>query len=179
LGRRDQLRSPQQAQAVPADVVLRAMDAAGVSDVVTVPDTNQRTVLEHLDQQGRISLHRAATEDDVLGVCAGLWMGGRRPVALIQQLGLFAAANSLRAFTHDFKIPLVIIAGLYGRELELEISESRSSAVRLCIPLLDALEVAFMVLEEPTDPSTVAAWLGRPFERPGGTMVVLLGAPTC
>jgi sulfopyruvate decarboxylase TPP-binding subunit len=158
-----------------ADVV-DAIEALGTTHVVTVPDTHQRTVMAALDDS-RTPMVRAATEDDVFAICAGLWMAGAIPVALIQQLGLFASVNALRAFTHDQGVPLAVLAGLYGRNVDADLSDGQSSAVRLCIPLLDALEIRWTMIERTDDAPAIAPALSAAFVE-SCTSVVLLGAPT-
>jgi phosphonopyruvate decarboxylase len=165
------------ATGLPARTVLEALGAARISHVVTVPDTHQRTVLELLDEREAPPVIRAATEDDVLGICGGLWIGGARPVALIQQLGIFASVNALRGLTHDLAFPLAVLAGMYGRDTERAIEDSPKSSVRLCIPVLEALEIPWVLVEEPGDAGRIAPALSRPFEQ-GGAHVVLLGAAT-
>lgn len=161
---------------IAAPVVLTALETVGITHVVTVPDTHQRTVLELLGTTPLPTI-RAATEDDVLAICAGLWMGGARPLALIQQLGLFASVNALRAFTHDQGVPLAILAGLYGRDVSLPVADDPASAVRLCLPLLDSIGVRHTLVDTPADEHLIAPALERAFAEPC-TSAVLLGAPT-
>jgi hypothetical protein len=66
---------------------------------------------------------------------------------------------------------------MYGRDVDMDARASPNSAVRLCRPMLDALEIPSLLVEHPDQLADVAAWLGRPFES-GGTHIVLLGAPT-
>jgi sulfopyruvate decarboxylase subunit alpha len=164
------------ASGIGAGVILDALHAASVTRIVTVPDTHQRSVLALLERTGP-PVVRAATEHDVLGICAGLWIGGERPVALIQQLGLFASVNALRALTHDLSLPLAVLAGMYGRDPELTVEASPQSSVRLCRPLLESLGIPSLLVESPADAAAIAGWLVAPFTE-GGTRVVLLGAPT-
>lgn len=161
---------------IAAPVVLAAIESVGFTHVAIVPDTHQRTVLELLDETS-LPVIRAATEDDVLAICAGLWMGGARPLALIQQLGLFASVNALRAFTHDQRVPLAILAGMYGRDVARTVEEDSASAVRLCLPLLDSLGVTHTLVDTPADEHLIAPGLQRAFDEPC-TSAVLLGAPT-
>lgn len=165
------------ADAVRAEDILDALVAASVTHVVIVPDTNQKTVLELLDARGAPPVVRCAAEDDVFGVCAGLWFAGHRPVALIQQLGIFAGVNVLRGMVHDQRVPIAILAGMYGRDVDLAVEDDPGSAVRLCLPMLDALELPWTLVEGPQDEHRIEAGLAAAFdeERPS---VVLLGAPT-
>jgi sulfopyruvate decarboxylase len=151
--------------------------AADITHVVTVPDTHQRTLLSRLSGDPARPLVRAATEDDVFGICTGLWMAGHRPLAVIQQLGLFAAANSLRWAAHDVRTPLAVLAGLYGRSVRSEVSEDPASAVRLAIPLLQALQIRSELIESPAQIDRITPALRDAFDAPG-VRVVLLGAPT-
>lgn len=168
---------PPVAAPIHAATVVQALTEANITHVVTVPDTHQRSVLEALDHQHEIRLMRAATEDDVLGICAGLWIGGARPVALIQQLGLFAAANALRGITYDLRMPLSILAGMYGREVDLAVEDSPKSSVRLCLPLLSSLGLPALLVERHIEASVLAEWFSAPFTATE-TRIVLLGAPT-
>src|SRR4051794_2858031 len=165
------------AEGVPAQVVVDALGAAGATHAVVVPDTNQRTVLDLIAARGAPPVVRCATEDDVFGCCAGLWLAGRRPVAVIQQLGLFAGANALRGMVHDQGVPLAIVAGLYGRDVDVAPEDDPGSAVRLCRPLLDALEVPWALVEGPGDAGLIAAGLHAAFAEDRAN-VTLLGAAT-
>jgi sulfopyruvate decarboxylase TPP-binding subunit len=162
---------------VAAWTIADALTLAEVTHVVTVPDTHQRTVLDLLEERRRVPVVRAATEDDVLGICAGLWIGGRRPVALIQQLGIFASVNALRGITYDLQMPLSILAGVYGREVDRAIGDSPKSSVRLCLPVLEALGIRARLLDGPVGADDLGRWLAEPFVALD-TGVVLLGAPT-
>jgi sulfopyruvate decarboxylase TPP-binding subunit len=158
-------------------VILDALRQARATHVVVVPDTNQRTVLELLDERGLVPVIRCAAEDDVFGVCAGLWLAGQRPVAVIQQLGLFAGVNALRGMVHDQRIPLAILAGVYGRDLDQPLIDNPGSAVRLCTPLLDVLEISWSLIESPAGASQIGTELAAAFDTERAR-IVLLGAPT-
>jgi sulfopyruvate decarboxylase subunit beta len=161
---------------VAAPVAIAALVGIEATHVVTVPDTHQKTVMTALDES-HIPVVRAATEDDVLAICAGLWMAGRRPVALIQQLGLFASVNALRAFTHDQGVPLAILAGMYGRDVEKTVAADPGSAVNLCLPLLNTLGIRHVLVEGMDDAAAIEAGLAAAFDSIC-TSAVLLGAPT-
>ena len=165
------------AEGVPAETIVAALRGAGATHVVIVPDTNQKTVLDLLDEQPDLPVIRCAAEDDVFGVCTGLWFAGHRPIAVIQQLGIFAGANVLRGMVHDQRAPIAILAGMYGRDLDNELPDDPGSAVRLCTPLLDALEIPWRLVEGPDDADIIEAELAAAFDE-GRASAVLLGAPT-
>ncbi|HEX5939642.1 MAG TPA: hypothetical protein VFZ12_04720, partial [Dehalococcoidia bacterium] len=101
---------------IPAGRIVEELARLGLCTVVTVPDTHQRTVLSALAGDERFRIITAATEDECLGICAGLWWGGIDPLLLIQHAGVFASVNALRGIGLDMGIPLTMLVGLYGRD---------------------------------------------------------------
>jgi hypothetical protein len=66
---------------------------------------------------------------------------------------------------------------MFGRDVELAVDADPRSAVRLCIPLLDALQIPWSLVEGPAEAGALDAAL-RSSESASGPHVVLLGAPT-
>jgi sulfopyruvate decarboxylase TPP-binding subunit len=56
--------------------LLQAIRAAGITHVITVPDTHQRTLLALLAETENPRLITACTEDEAMGINAGLYCGG-------------------------------------------------------------------------------------------------------
>lgn len=165
------------AQSIPADEFLAAIHAAGVQDVVLVPDTHQRTLLDLLMADEQIRTVHCSTEDEALAVSAGLIIGGRRPMMQIQHAGLYASVNNLRGLGLDGHFPIVIVIGLLGRDPELDPRDDGSSMVRLCEPLLETLGIPSHLLDGPDDLHHVAAAFDQAAER-DGPVALLVGAPT-
>ncbi|MGH9847960.1 MAG: hypothetical protein ACREEM_55445, partial [Blastocatellia bacterium] len=72
------------ARAVDAQALLDAMRSAGITHVLTVPDTHQRTLPALLAETDTPKLITVCTEDEAIGINAGLYIGGARPMLLIQ-----------------------------------------------------------------------------------------------
>ena len=49
-----------------------------------------------------------------MAIAAGLWVGGKRPVALIQNTGMFESGDSIRGLGLDINFPLVMMIGYRG-----------------------------------------------------------------
>ena len=165
------------AQSIAAEQLLSAIREAGVQDVVLVPDTHQRTLLDLLMVDEQIRTVHCSTEDEAIAVSAGLIIGGRRPMMQIQHAGLYASVNNLRGVGLDGRLPIVILIGLLGRDHELDPREDGSSMVRLCEPLLETLGIPSHLLDGPEDLRHVAAAFDEA-ERRGGPVALLVGAPT-
>ena len=164
-------------QSVPAELLVNEITGLGVTHVVTVPDTHQRTLLELLAEDSRLSLLTVSTEDEAIGVNAGLWIGGAEPLLLIQNVGLFAGLNALRAIAQDMKTPACILVGQFGRDLERAAEDNRASAVRLIGPLMETMNLPFYMIDTPDDAPLLTRAFQESRER-HGPVVVLISAPT-
>ena len=165
------------AKSIVAADLLRSLTEANVQDVVAVPDTHQRTLIDALEAQTAIRFLQASSEDEGVTICAGLIVGGRRPLLQIQHAGLYACVNNLRGMGIDGGFPIVLLVGLLGRDPAKLPRENFGSMVRLAQPLLDALEVPVYVIDREADlhylPSAYVEAEAR-----GGPVALLLGAET-
>lgn len=82
----------------------------GVTDVVTVPDSTVGAWGDAAGEAG-IRVVRVCREGEAWGVAAGLRLGGRRPLVLIQCTGLFESGDALRNVLHDWRLPIPAIIG--------------------------------------------------------------------
>ena len=164
-------------ESVTASAILQELKACGVTHAVTVPDTHQRTLLEAIRADADVALITAATENEAVALAAGLWIGGREPVVIIQHAGLYACANYLRGIGLDGGVPLVLLVGLLGREPDREPRASRSSMVRLAQPLLEALDIPWRLLDGPGDIGVVRRAREEAQAR-GGAAAILVGRET-
>ena len=143
-----------------ASALLAALQQAGVTHAVTVPDFVQFALHERLAAAGSgITQVYAASEDQALTTATGLHIGGAVPVVLVQNQGLYKGLNTLRATALDAGVPLVILAGQFGREAEnigQPMTASRRSMVRLMQPLLDAIGVRHWTVDDDAGVAGVA-----------------------
>ena len=140
-----------QAAPIPARDLLEAIRAAYVEFVVLVPDTHQRTLLALIEAADDLQVVRASTEDEAVAICAGLIVGGRRPLLQIQHAGLFACVNNLRGVAIDGQFPLVMLIGLLGRDPARSPREHFGSMVRFTEPLLETLGIPYVLLDRSAD----------------------------
>ena len=166
------------AQPVPAQLMLDEILACGISHVLTVPDTHQKTLLALLATRAEPHLLTVCTEDEAIGINLGLYAGGQRPMLLIQNNGLYACLNALKALSLDARVPLLMLIGEFARDISLPSSENRLRAVRMLAPTLDTWDVPYYRLEGPGDAGCIgAAYRRAQSER--GPAAVIVGAPTC
>jgi sulfopyruvate decarboxylase TPP-binding subunit len=148
---------------VDASAIVAAMRRCGIDEVTTTPDFVQLSVHERLAAaDSSIRVTWCTNENQALQVATGLIVGGRRPAVMMQNQGLYNAANALRACGLDAQMPLFLMIGQFGREFANVGQDprlSRRRMVSLLLPVLDAMGVAHWALESPADIGVIEqAW---------------------
>lgn len=142
-----------------ADQVERALRRVGVDWAVSVPDWVQLPLYRKLSASDEISVLPTCAEDEAVAAASGLALAGATPVVLVQNQGLYAAVNNIRAITLDAQIPMVFVVGQFGLEREKigqPFSSSARRVVRLLPRLLDALEIPSRRLDHEHDLANIA-----------------------
>jgi sulfopyruvate decarboxylase TPP-binding subunit len=162
---------------VPASAIVQELHALGISYVINVPDTHQRSVLGELARQSRMRLITACTRDEAIAINAGLWMGGQRPMLSIQHVGLLAAMNNVKGIAMDAQIPTCMLVGYFGRDTTRPARQNAALAVHIIEPTLDTWGIPYFPLETPHDLPVIAQAYQRSLQDLGPS-VILIGAPT-
>ncbi|MDR2846477.1 MAG: sulfopyruvate decarboxylase subunit beta [Candidatus Methanoplasma sp.] len=98
------------------DVIIEALKESGVDTVASLPCDRNKVFTEMLPKYFRtVDLTR---EEDGVGICAGVYLGGGRPALSIQSSGIGNMLNALLSLTRLYKLPLPIIASWRGVEDE-------------------------------------------------------------
>src|SRR4051812_32892878 len=100
--------------------VLAALKDCGITHVIWIPDTELGSWEAALTGPGGLPLIRVCREGEAFAIAAGLWLGGQRPIVLLQCTGFFEAGDALRNVVHDMKIPLFFVVGVRNYFLHQE-----------------------------------------------------------
>jgi sulfopyruvate decarboxylase TPP-binding subunit len=126
--------------------VVAALEDCGVSHAVWIPDSELGQWEPALAAASGLSLIRVCREGEAIAVAAGLLLGGKRPIVLIQCTGLFEAGDSLRNCVHDLRLPLFLIVGVRSWYAH-QAGASADSCPVFTEPILRAWQIPFTVLE--------------------------------
>jgi sulfopyruvate decarboxylase TPP-binding subunit len=86
----------------------------GVDFAVGLPCSGFAAAQELLMSDDSIEYVGVAHEGTGIGLCAGAWLAGRRPAALIENFGLFAGAYHLLRGHMSFGLPTLIVTEFRG-----------------------------------------------------------------
>lgn len=89
-----------------------------------------------------------ANEGTGMGLCAGAWLGGRRPAALVENFGFFASAYQLLRGQHTFGIPTLLLMEYRGDAGDREFF---SESGEMTEGILDAMRINHRVVRGRTE----------------------------
>jgi sulfopyruvate decarboxylase TPP-binding subunit len=127
--------------------IVSALRECGISHVVWLPDTALGTWDAALSAAGNLQLIRVCREGEAFAVAAGLLIGGKKPIVLVQCTGLFEAGDSLRNVVHDMGLPVFFIVGVrsyYARQQ----GKSNDSCAVFTEPIVKAWQIPYVIFEQ-------------------------------
>ncbi|WP_462272928.1 sulfopyruvate decarboxylase subunit alpha [Methanohalophilus sp.] len=102
----------------PSQEVFKAIKESGIDFIVSIPCANLQKLIPMVDSDPDI-IHVAATrEEEGIGICAGAYMGGKKPAIMMQNSGMGNSINALASLNRLYNIPLLIIISHRGVEGE-------------------------------------------------------------
>jgi sulfopyruvate decarboxylase TPP-binding subunit len=136
--------------------VVTALQKCGITDAVWIPDSELGRWDEAFRAAHDLRLIRVCREGEAVGVAAGLYLGGRRPLVLIQCTGLFEAGDSLRNVVHDLKLPLFFVIGVRSW-YALQQGRTKDSCPVFTEPILQAWRLPYTLLTNEHGPADLVA----------------------
>jgi sulfopyruvate decarboxylase subunit alpha len=96
------------------ETVLHEMKKNGVSHVVWLPDSETNWLFVLMKAEPSLTLVGINREGLAFSAAAGLSVGGKMPLILIQNTGLMESGDSLRGWALNLDIPVVMMVGYRG-----------------------------------------------------------------
>lgn len=126
--------------------VVAAFEECGVTHVIWIPDSEIGQWESALTAARGLRLLRVCREGEAIALAAGLYLGGKRPVVLIQCTGLFEAGDTLRNILYDLHLPLFFLIGVRSYYAHQQGTSTDSCPV-YTEPILRAWQVPSVVLD--------------------------------
>ncbi|HIM63367.1 MAG: hypothetical protein DSY79_00360 [Chloroflexi bacterium] len=154
----------------PASVV-EELKKNKISHVVWLPDSETNFLFQLLDNEPTLDLVPVCREGETMAIAAGLWVGGKRPIVLIQNTGVFEAGDSIRGLALDVNQPLVMLVGYRGWSRH---GLTRDSAARFIEHILHAWGITYYLIETDDDADRISLAIEEA-ERTSKPVAVLVG----
>jgi sulfopyruvate decarboxylase TPP-binding subunit len=126
--------------------VAAALQDCGITHVVWIPDSDVGTWEAALLTTPGLRLVRVCREGEAIAVAAGLYLGGKQPLVIVQCTGLFEAGDALRNFVHDLKLPLFFVVGVRSWYAHQEQKTTDTCPV-FAEPIVQAWRLPYVLLD--------------------------------
>ncbi|MEM1400224.1 MAG: sulfopyruvate decarboxylase subunit alpha [Pseudomonadota bacterium] len=131
------------------DKIVDDLIAADVGFVTTVPCKQLAGVIDRLEKSNQIMHVPSNKEDEGMGLCAGAYMGGKRPCIIMQNTAIGVTINTLATLIQFYNIPLPMLISYRG-----EIGERIACQVEMAVhtkALLDQMHIQTYHFHKPDD----------------------------
>jgi len=116
---------------------LDALRAAGVEFVAAVPCSFLKRFLAAAERLPSDAYLPAVREDHAVAACAGAWLGGRLPIAAMQNSGLGYCLEVLASLHLLYELPLPMLVTDRGDPADLEEHRTLGQRARAMLDLFE------------------------------------------
>jgi sulfopyruvate decarboxylase subunit alpha len=126
--------------------ILAGLKEAGIQLVASVPDINLLELINLLYEDKEVIHVPVGREEEGIGVCTGAYLGGKRPVLLMQNGGFMNSCNGITTTALQFGIPILLLIYYAG-----DIGDNAFHMLGLLTePVLQGLGIKYAVMRDPT-----------------------------
>jgi len=153
------------------EAVIKEFKKNGITHVVYLPDSETNWMYQLMEAEPSIDLVPVTREGESIAIAAGVLAGGKKPVVLIQNTGLFESGDSIRGIALDCAMPIVMLIGYRGWTSH---GATPDSAARFTEPILRAWGITYYLVEHDGDADRISLAYEEA-ERTKMPVVVLVG----
>ena len=151
--------------------VVAELKKNNISHVVWLPDSETNFMFQLLTNEPTLDLVPVCREGETMAIAAGLWVGVKRPIVLIQNTGIFEAGDSIRGLGLDVNQPLVMLVGYRGWSRH---GLTKDSAARFIEHILHAWGITYYMIETDEDADRISLAIEEA-DRTSKPVAVLVG----
>lgn len=123
--------------------ITEILERIGYDHIVWIPDSTFGAWESAFESSQRLRLLRVCREGEAWPLAAGLLLGGRQPLVIMQSTGFFESGDALRNVIFDLQLPVQAMIGVRNWLNP----ESPDSARRFALPLVKAWGLNYAMIE--------------------------------
>ena len=151
--RRDHIVSDVQKAALSPETVLAQMKKNGVTHIVWLPDSETNWLFVLMKADPTLTLVGVNREGLAFSAASGIYAGGKTPLILIQNTGLMESGDSMRGWTMQMEVPVVLMVGYRGYTRH---GVNKDTAATYTERFLNAFNINYYLVEEDGDAERIS-----------------------
>lgn len=144
-----------------ASKIHQALRDQNITHVVGLTDNLCRVLFQELLDDPELEVINVSREGEAFAIAAGLYLGGKQPVVLIQNTGFLESGDAFRGTSWNMKIPQVILIGYRGYKTLAPDMDRKDSVAEFTEPTLKAWNIPYQVMLKDSD----IGMIGNAFEK--------------
>lgn len=137
------------------DVFVEGLASAGIDFVASLPSSSLAKFQERVAGDSRFTTVFVSNEGEGAAICAGAWLGGKKPALIMENSGITFASYSFLRLHAPLGIPLLVVMDHRG-----DIGDANWWAIAFgwsIGPMLSSLRIPFSVVDSPDQFRSVAS----------------------
>src|SRR6476659_5220597 len=123
-----------------ATEIVDSLKEAGIDFVASLTEANLHDLVIALGEDPAIHHVRVTREEEGIGICAGAYLGGKRPAMVMMNAGFLLSANALATVCIHPGIPVLMLIGHSGGGEE---NAGHATVGSLTEPILQAMHIVY------------------------------------
>lgn len=128
---------------------MQGFKEAGINFVVFMPESTMLPAARMIEKDKDFTFIQVSNEGTGAAICAGAWLGGKKPVMLMESPGLLLSSYALARFLLTFGTPVLLIVSHRG-DIGDPVWWSSFSGPALK-PALEALQIKYVEVSSVDD----------------------------
>jgi sulfopyruvate decarboxylase subunit alpha len=142
-----------QKAALSPETVHAQMMKNGVTHVVWLPDSETNWLFLLMKADPSLTLVGVNREGLAFSAASGIYAGGKTPLILIQNTGLMESGDSMRGWTMQMEVPVVLMVGYRGYTRH---GVNKDTAATYTERFLNAFNINYYLVEEDADAERIS-----------------------
>ena len=162
-------------QTLHAAKIVQELKKNNVTHAVWLPCSDTAAIHRAIKTEPSIHSIPVCREGESMAIAAGVWIGGKIPVVIVQNTGFFESGDSIRGIGLGASIPMVIMIGYRGYTRH---GPTKDSAARFIEPILHAWQINYYLIECDADVDRISLAFDEA-NRTSKPVAVLIGKEGC
>ena len=161
-----------------AQKIVNELKKQEITHAVGVPDNGSARIYELLRSEPGIEVITVTREGEAFAIASGLYVGGKKPVIIIQNTGFLESGDAIRGTVVNMKVPVVVFIGYRGYHNRDRDGQWVDSVATFLEPTLKAWNLPYEMLETDSDVPCIARAFEQAAETSLPSVVLLIGYST-
>lgn len=161
-----------------AQKIVKILKEHNITHAVGVPDNGSAKIYELLRDEPMIDVITVTREGEAFAIAAGLFVGGKKPIIIIQNTGFLESGDAIRGTVINMKIPVLVFIGYRGYHNRDQNGNWVDSVATFTEPTLNAWNLPYKMLEHDTDIENIEWAFNQSYESSLPAAVLLIGHAT-